>query len=263
MLKGKELDYHLNDSGAKVLVCLESLYETVAREVVPGTNVQHLLTTSELGFLPKGRPEMFERAEKKHPEGTTDLMKALRETEPDTGVRPTPEDTAYLVYTSGTTGRPKGAIETHSNVAFNAEAHRAWIWIGDDDSVFGVAPLFHITGLVGHTALAGLAGVPLVLFHDGYFLTGDVAVMNEDGWFYILDRKKDMINVAGYKVWPREVEDVLYTRRSRRPPSACRTSTGARPSKPSWLSKRETRSPRTNWSRTVRSGWPTTSIPER
>jgi len=48
-------------------------------------------------------------------------------------------------------------------------------------------------------------------FQDGYFLTGDVAVMDEDGWFYIVDRKKDMINVSGYKVWPREVEDVLYT----------------------------------------------------
>jgi long-chain acyl-CoA synthetase len=47
-------------------------------------------------------------------------------------------------------------------------------------------------------------------FHDGYFLTGDVAVMGEDGWFYIVDRKKDMINVSGYKVWPREVEDTLY-----------------------------------------------------
>jgi long-chain acyl-CoA synthetase len=48
-------------------------------------------------------------------------------------------------------------------------------------------------------------------FHDGYFLTGDVAVMDGEGWFYIVDRKKDMINASGYKVWPREVEDVLYT----------------------------------------------------
>jgi long-chain acyl-CoA synthetase len=48
-------------------------------------------------------------------------------------------------------------------------------------------------------------------FHDGFFLTGDVAVMDEDGFFYIVDRKKDMINVSGYKVWPREVEDILYT----------------------------------------------------
>ena len=40
--------------------------------------------------------------------------------------------------------------------------------------------------------------------------TGDVGFMDDDGWFYLVDRKKDMINAAGYKVWPREVEDVLY-----------------------------------------------------
>jgi long-chain acyl-CoA synthetase len=34
--------------------------------------------------------------------------------------------------------------------------------------------------------------------------------MDADGWFYVVDRKKDQINAAGYKVWPREVEDVLY-----------------------------------------------------
>jgi long-chain acyl-CoA synthetase len=35
--------------------------------------------------------------------------------------------------------------------------------------------------------------------------------MDDRGWFYIVDRKKDQINVGGYKVWPREVEDILYT----------------------------------------------------
>jgi long-chain acyl-CoA synthetase len=44
----------------------------------------------------------------------------------------------------------------------------------------------------------------------GRLRTGDVGYMDEQGWFYIVDRKKDQINVAGYKVWPREVEDVLY-----------------------------------------------------
>jgi long-chain acyl-CoA synthetase len=56
-------------------------------------------------------------------------------------------------------------METHSNVAFNSEVYRVWMQIGDNDSVFGVAPLFHITGLIGHVTLAGLAGIPLVLFH--------------------------------------------------------------------------------------------------
>ncbi len=369
MLKKKELDYHLNDSGAKTLVCLESLYETVAREVVPDTAVEHVFTTSELDFLPDGAGEtgILADVERRRFEETDDLLEALHETEPDPEARArvSPEDMAYIVYTSGTTGKPKGAIETHSNVAFNAEVYRTWMRIGDEDSVYGVAPLFHITGLIGHTALAGIAGVPLILFHrfdveealrliekwrptmtigsitafmammnapgsgevdlssltkcysggapiapsiaeqfeekfgiyihnaygltesnspthfvplgthapvdeesgalsigvpvpncearlvkvenpseevpagesgefaakgpmifssywnkpeetedafqDGYFLTGDVAVMDEDGWFYIVDRKKDMINVSGYKVWPREVEDTLYT----------------------------------------------------
>jgi long-chain acyl-CoA synthetase len=368
MLKSRELDYHLNDSGARVLVALESLYEDVARGVVPGTGVEHVLTTSELDFLPTGEPPATLRGVQRRRSGEAeDLVEALGGVEPSPSarVRVSADDPAYLVYTSGTTGKPKGAIETHSSIAFNSRVYQAWMQIRDEDSVFGVAPLFHITGLVGHAGLAGVAGVPLVLFHrfdaeeafrliekwrptmtigaitafialmnvsgsetrdlssltkcysggapiapsiteqfeekfgiyvhnaygltetaspthfvplgkhapvdegtgalaigvpvpgcearlvsvedpslavpvgepgefaargpmifsgywnkpgetekafqDGYFLTGDVAVMDEDGWFYVVDRKKDMINVSGYKVWPREVEDVLYT----------------------------------------------------
>jgi long-chain acyl-CoA synthetase len=47
-------------------------------------------------------------------------------------------------------------------------------------------------------------------FDDGWLRTGDVAVMDEHGWIYLVDRIKDQINASGYKVWPREVEDVLY-----------------------------------------------------
>ena len=54
--------------------------------------------------------------------------------------------------------------------------------------------------------------------------------MDDDGWFYVVDRKKDMIIASGYKVWPREVEDVLYQhpRCARPASSACPTSTAAR-----------------------------------
>ncbi len=45
----------------------------------------------------------------------------------------------------------------------------------------------------------------------GWFHTGDVAKMDEEGYFFILDRLKDLINTGGYKVWPRDVEEVLYT----------------------------------------------------
>ncbi len=43
-----------------------------------------------------------------------------------------------------------------------------------------------------------------------WLLTGDIAKMDEDGYFYIVDRKKDMIDVSGFKVYPREVEDILF-----------------------------------------------------
>ncbi len=45
---------------------------------------------------------------------------------------------------------------------------------------------------------------------EGRLHTGDVGFMDSAGWFYIVDRQKDMIVASGFKVWPREVEDVLY-----------------------------------------------------
>lgn len=47
------------------------------------------------------------------------------------------------------------------------------------------------------------------LFAAGWMRTGDVGFVDEAGWVYVIDRKKDQINASGYKVWPREVEDVL------------------------------------------------------
>ncbi|MBV9276077.1 MAG: long-chain fatty acid--CoA ligase [Verrucomicrobia bacterium] len=45
---------------------------------------------------------------------------------------------------------------------------------------------------------------------NGWFHTGDIATIDEDGYYRIVDRKKDMINSGGLKVWPREVEEVLF-----------------------------------------------------
>jgi long-chain acyl-CoA synthetase len=49
-----------------------------------------------------------------------------------------------------------------------------------------------------------------VSLRGGWFHTGDIASMDPDGYFRIVDRKKDMIDVSGFKVWPREVEEVLF-----------------------------------------------------
>ena len=363
MSRVRELSYLLKDSGATVLVSLESLYEEVARSVVPDTGVRLVLTTSELEFQTRNDERLFAGTSRKRPEGTTDLLEFIEEHRGNVPppVTLAPEDVAFLTYTSGTTGVPKGAMNTHRNVVFTAQVYRDWVHAGRDGAIFGVAPLFHITGLIGHIAVSMLAPAPLILayrfepqvvldaflehrptftigaitafnallnapgftkdhfasftsvysggaaisptaekafleatgiqVHNAYGLTettspmtvtpfgspspvdptsgalsvgvpapntvvriqdddgkdlplgevgeivadgpqvvagywgkpeetaanlpggalksGDVGFMSPEGWVFIVDRKKDMINASGYKVWPREVEDVL------------------------------------------------------
>ncbi|WP_394137920.1 long-chain-fatty-acid--CoA ligase [Cytobacillus oceanisediminis] len=65
----------------------------------------------------------------------------------------------------------------------------------------------------GPNVMKGYLGMPeatSAAFKDGWFYTGDLASMDEEGYIYIVDRKKDMIIVGGYNVYPREVEEVLY-----------------------------------------------------
>ena len=337
---------------------------TSRRRSSASTDVRTVITTSELDFQTRNDPRAFPSSERATPDGTVDLIELIErfrgQTPPE--VRYEASDVAFLTYTSGTTGPPKGAMNTHGNVTFNSQAYRDWCGLTGTDVVLGVAPLFHITGLIAHVTMSLLLGAPLVLFHrfepglgidvirehrptftvgsitvfialmnapnaeadalksltkilsggapippstvkafsstfghyihnvygltettspshgtplgvegpvdeasgalsvgvpiyntvvqilddDGNELppgeigeivttgpqvvagywnkpeetqnaipggslhTGDVGYMDAEGWFYIVDRKKDQINAGGYKVWPREVEDVLY-----------------------------------------------------
>ena len=339
MLKEREVRTLLDDCEPVALVTLESLWEEVARDAIAGTSVRVVVTEGQVDELAREH---------------------AGQAPPDPGLGP--DDIAFLTYTSGTTGPPKGAMNTHGNVVFSSQTYRDWVGVGGDDVILGVAPLFHITGLIAHVGLSLLTGAPLVLDHrfdaaralelierhrvtfttgaitvfialmdapeagerdtsslrtivsggapiapatveafeerfgtyihniygltettspshcvpmgtrapvdptsgalsvgvpvygtvvrvvgeDGHDLpagevgeiitsgpqvvpgywgrpeeseraipggalhTGDVGFMDADGWFYVVDRKKDQINAAGYKVWPREVEDVLY-----------------------------------------------------
>ena len=365
MNRARELDAVLRDSGARVLVCLEGLYRDVARAVIEDGGLETaVVTTSELDYRARDDQRVFAGIERLDHPGAHDMAELIErhrgQVPPD--VTFGPDDTAFLTYTSGTTGPPKGAMNSHRNVVFNSQAYRQWCGLGPDDVILGVAPLFHITGLIAGVTTSLLLGAPLVLayrfepsamletirderatftvgsitvfialmnapdaqrealasltriwsggapippstvkafqaqfgqyIHNIYGLTettspshgvpydatapvddasgalsvgvpvfntvvrivgddgqdlpagevgeivtsgpmvvpgywnkpeetahalpggalhtGDVGYMDATGWFYIVDRKKDQINAGGYKVWPREVEDVLY-----------------------------------------------------
>jgi long-chain acyl-CoA synthetase len=66
----------------------------------------------------------------------------------------------------------------------------------------------------GHNVMRGYYNRPeetAEVMRDGWFRTGDLGRRDEDGWYYIVDRAKDMISRGGFNVYPREIEDVLMT----------------------------------------------------
>jgi len=90
-----------------------------------------------------------------------------------------------------------------------------------------------------------------------WLYTGDVARMDEDGYTYIVQRKKDLIIVSGFNVYPSEVEGVLYTHPAVMEAGVIgfRIRTGAKRSKRAWCSKAAQPQQTKNSSRTARLGW--------
>ena len=78
------------------------------------------------------------------------------------------------------------------------------------DAVDGVGEI----AIRGHNVMKGYWGRPEATAEaidaDGWFLTGDMAMVDSDGYFFIVDRTKDLIIRGGYNVYPREIEEVLY-----------------------------------------------------
>jgi long-chain acyl-CoA synthetase len=85
------------------------------------------------------------------------------------------------------------------------------ISLDDGLTVLGVGEVGELV-VKGPMVMKGYHNMPTETansLRNGWLYTGDIARMDEDGYFYIVDRKKEMIKVSGYQVWPREVEEVL------------------------------------------------------
>jgi long-chain acyl-CoA synthetase len=333
LLKAREVAYYLSDSGAKAMFA----WHTFAEEAVKGAEQAGaeciLVEPAEFQQLLGGAEPVDEPAERAG------------------------DDTAVILYTSGTTGQPKGAELTHDNLRTNAEISGELFDLGAEDVVLGALPLFHSFGqtcalnaaiaagatltlvprfepakaleVIQRDRVTVFEGVPTMyaamLHHpgaedfdtstlgrcasggaslpvevlrafdtkfgakilegyglsetspvasfnhadrerkpgsigtpirgvemkvvsdngedlptgevgeivirghnvmkgywrkpdataesisaDGWFKTGDMARVDEDGYFFIVDRKKDMIIRGGYNVYPREIEELLY-----------------------------------------------------
>jgi long-chain acyl-CoA synthetase len=135
LLMAPEIEYHLSDSAAALLVGFEGMHAE-ASKACETTGVPLYLVSMGSGPLPEGaRP-------------VTELFSAAPLDEPGGDVVPrSPDDTAVLVYTSGTTGKPKGAELTHFQLYMNSTIAGGLFGVRSEDVVLAVLPFFHVFGL--------------------------------------------------------------------------------------------------------------------
>ncbi len=122
LLKGREVAYYLNDPGAKILFAWHGFEEPATK----GAEKEG----AELILVEPGKFEEIV--------GAADPVEEVVDRDEN--------DTAVILYTSGTTGQPKGAELTHSNLLSNAKVSRGLFDVSEEDIVLGALPLFHSFG---------------------------------------------------------------------------------------------------------------------
>jgi long-chain acyl-CoA synthetase len=141
LLKAGEIDYFFTDSGAKMAFVWPDFVEEATKGAAnSGTRI---IPTGPMGPV-EGQVE-----------GGEPITEPLERDD---------EDTAVILYTSGTTGRPKGAELTHRNIRLNAQRCSGDILVvSPDDVIIGCLPLFHVFGLVVGLVAATNVGASLAL----------------------------------------------------------------------------------------------------
>jgi long-chain acyl-CoA synthetase len=157
LLKGREIAYHLKDSEAKAYFCFQGTPELpMAQEGFAGFEQTD---TCEQFFVITADPAVPSPIE-----GTKTLGQLIAGASPVCDTEMTsPEDTAVILYTSGTTGFPKGAELSHSNMTMNAIGTRHLLQQTADDVHCIVLPLFHSFGQTCQMNAGFLSGNTLVL----------------------------------------------------------------------------------------------------
>jgi len=157
LLKKREIAYHLEDSNATAYFCFEGTEELpMGKEGWEGFQE---VSSCELFWLITADPSVDSPVDNK-----ATLGMLIEGQEPSFELAETnPEDTAVILYTSGTTGQPKGAELSHSNVVLNTMVAKELMRLVQDDIQLIVLPLFHSFGQVVQMNTGFLAGNSLVL----------------------------------------------------------------------------------------------------
>ncbi|MEH2509771.1 long-chain acyl-CoA synthetase [Nitrobacteraceae bacterium AZCC 1564] len=148
-----EIAYVLTDCGAKLII-----HEDYMADRIPD---------------PGDAPELLHRVSMGAPAGSLHFQDLIATEPAQTPAKVSEEDTAMILYTSGTTGRPKGAMLSHCNIIHSSMIYEAFMSLTEKDRSIAAVPLSHVTGVVANvTTMARCAGALIVIpdFKAGEYL---------------------------------------------------------------------------------------------